>query len=610
MCGITGFVGQKFNEQQLQAMTDCLQHRGPDAGGFFYDPVTGVGLGHRRLSILDLSAAANQPFYSQDRRYVMIYNGEVYNFREVAAKYGIQPRTSSDSEIIIESFAKSGLAAINDLNGMFTIVIWDQQEQKLFLVRDRVGIKPLYYYHRNNEFAFASELKALLKLDIPKEIDRSSVSSFLYLGYIPGDASIYNSCRKLKPGEYVIFNKGKLEKGSYWSLSEKIEKKVVTDEDFAKKELGRLVESSVNYCMISDVPVGIFLSGGVDSSIVAAAAQRTSSLPVKTFSIGFKEEKYNEAKYARKVADHIGSDHHEFIVTQKEALELVDSLLDIYDEPYADSSAIPTLMVSRLARKHVTVALSGDGGDELFMGYGFYYWSRRLANPFIRTFRKPIAKTLHAFGDNRLKRGSKMFEYDSEQRIKSHIFSQEQYYFTEREINDLLVNPAPIQLDETLMRSPRKLSPVEEQSFFDILNYLPEELLVKTDRASMHHSLEVRVPLLDYRIIEFAINLSENLKLRGDTGKYLLKQVLYDYVPASFFNRPKWGFAIPLRLWLSKELRYLLDKYLAKEVIENAGIVKYEPVQNLVKEFLGGKDYLYNRLWALVLLHKWMMEKK
>ena len=351
------------------------------------------------------------------------------------------------------------------------------------------------------------------------------------------------------------------------------------------------------------------LSGGVDSSTVAAIAQSVSSTPAKTFSIGFNEEKYNESKYAAKVAKHIGSEHHEFTVTENQALELVDDLLDIYDEPYADSSAIPTLMVSKLARKHVTVALSGDGGDELFMGYGFYTWAKRLENPFVRAFRKPLAKSLYSFGDNRLKRGSKVFDYPDKRRMKSHIFSQENYYFTEKEIHALLRKDEKITLDESIHGVSRRLSAVEEQSFFDIKNYLPEELLTKADRASMQHSLEVRVPLLDHRLVEFAINLSQDLKLRGSTGKYLLKEVLYEYVPASFFDRPKWGFAIPLRIWLAGELKYLLDKYLSDEMVEEANLVNAVVVRQLKKEFLAGRDYLYNKLWVLILLHKWYKEK-
>jgi asparagine synthase (glutamine-hydrolysing) len=609
MCGITGFISKKYTEEQLRCMSNRLAHRGPDADGFYYNQATGTGLGHRRLSIIDLSEAANQPFYSHDKRYVMIYNGEVYNFKEIASKYNIHPHTHSDTEIILEAFAKAGVDSINDLNGMFALAIWDTQEEKLYLIRDRIGVKPLYYTISDNNFAFASELKALFLLPEKKEIDHDSIAQFLHLGYIPGEATIYKNYNKLLPGHYAIWHKGSFTAKPYWTLTDKLDKTPVSDENSAKKHLKTLLESSVNYCMISDVPVGVFLSGGVDSSTVAAVAQSTSAIPVSTFSIGFEEKKYNESHFAAEVAKHIGSNHHEFIVTEQDALHLVEKLLDMYDEPYADSSAIPTFLVSQLARKHVTVALSGDGGDELFMGYGFYFWAKRLNNPLVKAFRKPISKALYHFGSNRLKRGSTLFDYDSFSTIKSHIFSQEQYYFTNKEIGALLKKPGQRKIDETYENNVRKLSLVEEQSFFDITNYLPEELLVKVDRASMANSLEVRVPLLDHRLVEFAINLSESLKLRDKTGKYLLKQALYDYIPASLFNRPKWGFAVPLQVWMKTELSYLIEKFLSDQVVEESGLVNVAVVRQLIKEFRGGRDYLYNRLWALIILHKWYKEK-
>ncbi|HKB43997.1 MAG TPA: asparagine synthase (glutamine-hydrolyzing) [Chitinophagaceae bacterium] len=610
MCGIAGFLSSTYNKEDLYRITRCIRHRGPDAEGFYFNAEDGIGLGHRRLSIIDLSEAANQPFYSQDGRYIMIFNGEVYNFKEVAAKYNIKPRTNSDSEIIIEAFSRAGISSINDLNGMFTIIIWDKEEKKLWLIRDRIGIKPLYYYYHDGNFAFASELKAIFSLSIQKEINNNSIINFLYLGYIPGEETIYTSCKKIKPGHYAIADKNGLQIKPYWQLEDKLLPCVISDEQAAHTTLKNLVQSSIKYCMISDVPLGIFLSGGVDSSLVAAVAQSVSNLPVKTFSIAFEDKKYNESVFAQQVANHIGSDHHQFTVTEKEAIELADGLLDIYDEPYADSSAIPTMMVSQLARQQVTVALSGDGGDELFMGYGFYYWARRLSNPFIKALRKPIGKGLYAFGDNRMKRASSMFEYPSKQKRKSHIFSQEQYYFTELEIKSLMKNPGSPTIDEQINYDERSLSWQEQQSFFDIQNYLPEELLVKTDRASMHYGLEVRVPLLDHRLVEFALNLSPGLKLKGNTGKYLLKKVLYDYVPAAIFDRPKWGFAVPLHKWLKGELRYLLDQYLNKQVIEECNLVYADKALQIKNDFLNGKDYLYARVWALVILHKWYKENR
>ncbi|MBL0153086.1 MAG: asparagine synthase (glutamine-hydrolyzing) [Chitinophagaceae bacterium] len=452
-------------------------------------------------------------------------------------------------------------------------------------------------------------MKSIITLPIKREVNREAVTNFLYLGYVPGEDTIYKDCHKLPPGQYAVLDNGRLDIFSYWSLEDEIDPAVFSDEKEAKKKLKSLLFSSVEYCMISDVPLGVFLSGGVDSSTVAAIARNVTGTPVQTFSIGFNEEKYNETAFASQVAKHIGSNHHEFTVTEQDALQLVDSLTSIYDEPYADTSAIPTLMVSQLARKHVTVALSGDGGDELFMGYGFYYWAKKLDNPFLKAFRRPIAKGLFMLGNSRMKRGSKLFDYPGTERKKSHIFSQEQYLFTEKEISEMLVEPAGITLDETLENPKRELSIMEAQSFFDIKNYLPEELLVKTDRASMHHSLEVRVPFLDHRLIEFAINLDESLKVRGKVTKYLLREVLYDLVPKKILDRPKWGFAVPMNLWMKNELNYLLDKFLSEQIIREVNLVRYEYVKELLRLFKAGNDYLYNRIWALVLLHKWYKEK-
>ncbi|MCB0284880.1 MAG: hypothetical protein KDF60_20035, partial [Calditrichaeota bacterium] len=426
--------------------------------------------------------------------------------------------------------------------------------------------------------------------------------------YIAGEATIYRYCRKLKPGHYIKIDVGGMQVASWWQLEEKVKETNTLDEKEALRELDSLVHSSVSYSMISDVPLGIFLSGGVDSSLVASVAQQQLSVPVNTFSIAFEDGKYNEAKFARRVANHIGSSHHEFTVTENEAIEMVEELMNIYDEPYGDSSAIPTLLVSKLARKYVTVALSGDGGDELFMGYGFYYWARRLQNPAISLLRKPIAGILAMSGKNRLIRAGKMFEYPVPGKRMSHIFSQEQYYFSEKEIEKFLTKPGQSNIDNSAFFCDKRLSWAEQQSFFDIKNYLPEELLVKTDRASMYHSLEVRVPLLDHRIVEFAINLPEKFKLKGDVGKYLLKQVLYQYVPKEIFDRPKWGFAVPLSKWLKRDLKFLLDKYLDPVLLEEAHLVDTSQAIMLKNKFLQGSDYLYTRIWALVILHKWYRE--
>jgi asparagine synthase (glutamine-hydrolysing) len=613
MCGITGYYSKQnhFNKADLEAMTTSLSHRGPDAAGYHYSPDLSIGLGHRRLSILDLSTAANQPMYSHDGRYVIVFNGEVYNFAEIKDVLKIDTKTTSDTEVILQAYALKGPEFVHLMNGMFALAIYDTHLDELFVVRDRMGVKPFYYYVNNTEFAFASEIKALTKpAYLQKNLGWNSnvIASFLYSGYIPEPFTIYKNIFRLPAGSYGVLNKTGLKITSYWKPEEKISHDVVTDFSSAKKQLNDLLTSSVKFRMISDVPFGAFLSGGIDSSTVTALAQSVSNVPVKTFSIGFKEAKYNEAEYARKVSKHLGTEHYEFVVTEQDALELTDKVMSAYDEPYADSSAIPTMLVSKLARQYVTMALSGDGGDELFMGYGAYNWAKRLDNPFIKALRKPIAMAL-SLSNNRSKRAAKVFEYPDKKRVKSHIFSQEQYFFSESELNELLTPSVSreILFNENIVAN-RKLSAEEEQALFDIKYYLKDDLLVKVDVASMQFSLEARTPFLDYRVVEFALNLHKDLKLKNGVSKYILKQVLYDYVPKEMFERPKWGFSIPLVKWLKTDLKFLIDKYLHEDVIKRFDVVNLQVVNKLKIDFLQGQDYLYNRLWALILLHKWMTE--
>ncbi len=613
MCGIAGFYtpSKKFTRVDLEQMTNCLSHRGPDAEGFFFNETT--GLGHRRLSIIDLSEAANQPMVSHSGRHVIIFNGEIYNYREIATKYQIQQSTSSDTEVIVQGYEMKGASVVEDLNGMFAFVIYDTLEDTLFICRDRMGKKPLFYFWDGENLAFASEIKSLLRLSIvdnSKSINKKALNQYLHLGYIQEPLTIYENIHRFPAGSFARLKKSTFEIYSYWKPENFIEKDTIHDLGKAKEKLNELVNSSVAYRMISDVPFGAFLSGGVDSSLITAVAQKNSSTPVNTFSIGFKEAKFNEAEHARKIAAHLGTRHHEFIVSQNDTLDLYEQIPDIYDEPYADSSAVPSLLVARLAREHVKMTLSGDGGDETFMGYGFYRWAKRLQHPVMKTFRKPIGWTLSRLS-SRYERASHLFLYEDELKLKAHIFSQEQYNFSEREIDALLLPgwKQPLEPDANHLHLPRRLSPAEQQALFDIGHYLKDDLLVKVDRATMHYSLETRVPLLDYRIVEFALNVDESLKLKGDVMKFLLKELLYDYVPENFFKgRSKWGFSLPLVLWLKKELRYLPEKYLNEKITREIGLLNPEKVSALVKRYFEGSDYLYNRIWILIMLHKWYLK--
>jgi asparagine synthase (glutamine-hydrolysing) len=390
-------------------------------------------------------------------------------------------------------------------------------------------------------------------------------------------------------------------------MGKKINAQVKTDYKESLEELKELMHSSIQYRLISDVPYGAFLSGGIDSSLVSAIAQKESNHQLKTFSIGFENAKHNESDYAEAVAKHLGTDHYKFILGEREALGLVDSIWDYYDEPYADSSAIPTMLVSKMAKQQVTMTVSGDGGDELFLGYGMYNWARRLEKPLIKQLRKPIAAGLN-LGTNRYQRIAKMFDYGNKDCLQSHIFSQEQYFFSSQEI----LRMTQMNCENIFLQKPleRKLTPEEQQAFFDLKYYLPDDLLVKVDRASMKYALETRVPILDHRIVEFALNLAPDLKVKNGVQKYLLKELLYQYVPKELFDRPKWGFSIPLHQWLKSDLKYLCDRFLDNKLVQSCGLVDYKEVELLKKAYYKhGKEYLYNRIWALIQLHRWFVEK-
>jgi asparagine synthase (glutamine-hydrolysing) len=613
MCGIAGIHIHSgiTDKATLSRMTDALSHRGPDAAGHYYSTDNTLGLGHRRLSIIDLSEGANQPIFSANGRYAIVYNGEVYNFQELRSKLpNFAWRTQGDTEVILELFAQYGAASFAWLNGMFALAIYDTQASKLYIARDHIGIKPLYYYHRDGVLLFASEIKAIVRSRIANlTIDKSAIPYFLHLGFIPQPLTIYQHIHKFPSGNYATIDTqtGSLEMRVFWSPATYYHPDTVIDESTALKQYQELLYSAVETQMISDVPLGTFLSGGIDSSLVTAVAAQISKQKVKTFSIGFTEAKYDESSHARAVAEHLGTDHHQFMVRIEDVLELVPSLMQSYDEPYADSSAFPTMLVSRLAREHVTVTLSGDGGDETFLGYGMYTWAERLDNPLLHTFRKPLYQLSQQLG-NRYKRAGTLLNYTHRSHLHSHIFSQEQYLFSEQELNGLM-SGISFNFDtlNTIAVSPGNAA--ERQAFWDLGYYLRDDLLVKVDRASMKYSLESRVPLLDTRLIEFALQLPYQHKIRAGYGtKYLMKKTLYDLVPRAIFERPKRGFSIPLAKWLKGELRYLIDQHLHPDWVATCALVNPAVVSTLLKRFDAGEDYLYNRIWVLLLLHWWMKE--
>ncbi len=613
MCGISGFLSKNktISKASLIKMSEAMLHRGPDAAGYFYEDF--VGLGHTRLSIIDVSTQANQPMTSHCGRYVMVFNGEIYNFKEVQKEILLQKpmqfATHSDTEVALEAFALWGIDFITRLNGMFAMAIFDKETTKLSLFRDRVGVKPLYYYYEAGCFAFASEIKGLMAIDFIRnqaELYHESINEFMHLGYIPEPHSIYKNINKFPAGHYAVVSDNGLEIKKYWTPEEQIREKPTLSYHEAKIQLRDLLISSVSQHLICDVPFGTFLSGGADSSLITGIAQSLNDTPINTFSIGFEHSKYNESSYARQVAAHLGTHHHEFMVSEKDAIELIPALTDVFDEPFADSSAIPTMLVSKLARQQVAMTLSGDGGDELFMGYGAYQWAKRLQNPLVRMSHSWLASGMKQLG-NKYKRAAEVLDYENREHLKSHIFSQEQNLFSRKEISSLLVKDIQhkISLNENYHIS--QLSAAEAQALFDLKYYLKDDLLVKVDRASMHYSLETRVPILDYRIVEFALNLPESFKIKGNVQKYLLKQLLYDYIPEHFFQRPKQGFSIPLEHWMKGDLQYLITDYLSDDIIDKYGIFDKKMINDLKHRFLKKNySYLYNRLWIIIVMNKFL----
>lgn len=606
MCGIAGCYNLNAThlQENLQQMGRALAHRGPDAEGFFTEGP--VGLVHRRLSIIDLSRAADQPMHSACGRYVMVFNGEVYNFMEIRAQLekecGFVFHTHSDSEVVLQAFVHWGLDCVLHFNGMFAMAVYDRQRRELTLIRDRIGIKPLFVFRKGNQLAFASELKALqavpeIAAQLTPHTEARCIS--LHLGYIPQPHTAWREIQKFPPGHTAVWDGVSLMATPYWSAEGIRTDILLRDENEALERLKNLLVSSVRLRLVSDVPFGTFLSGGIDSSLVTAIAQSVHNAPLNTFSIGFDSARHDESSYARAVAERLGTHHHEFRVSEQDALDLIPQLAGIYDEPFTDTSAVPTLLVSKLARQQVTMALSGDGGDELFMGYGAYRWAERLRHPLWKLGHNG-ASALLKHGNDRQQRIGEMLKYSASTNLQTHIFSQEQYLFSMAEVERL--TRGRLRENHSLIRGGQPSSP-EEQALHDLTHYLPDDLLVKVDRASMHVALEARVPLLDYRIVEFARNLDPTLKYRNGITKVLLKKVLYSYLPAELFDRPKWGFSVPLAAWMKGPLKpYILDT-LSADRLQRLDLLDAGLAQSLVQRFYrGGADHLYNRVWAMTVV--------
>jgi asparagine synthase (glutamine-hydrolysing) len=637
MCGIAGFqavsVGSPNQYQSTVAlMIESLRYRGPDDEGTWVDAEGGIALGHRRLSIVDLSQAGHQPMVSADGRFVMIYNGEVYNHDEIRPELearGIRFRGHSDSEVMLEAFAAYGVeATVKRLIGMFAIGVWDRRERTLKLIRDRVGIKPLYWAKFDGLFLFGSELKALrTHTGWTPKINRGAVASFLRHNYIPAPHTIYENVHKLEPGTILTLPWGgepRIER--FWDArqiaNQGLHNPIHAGDTELTDQLENLLKDAVRRRMIADVPVGAFLSGGIDSSTVAALMQATNPGAVKTYSIGFELPGFNEAGHAANIAKHLGTQHTEMIVTGKQALNVIPKLPDFYDEPFADSSQIPTYLVSAMTRRHVKVALSGDGGDELFAGYNRYQLTNRLwrgLSLLPRPARSGLAATLTAITPDRWSRlfafyperlrpnqiGDKLHKLASVLNVDDAdtLYRRIVTHWEPAEIMPGVMEPQGLLWDPSVANEFPNL--LERMQFLDLVTYLPDDILTKVDRASMAVGLEARVPLLDHRVVELAWRLPRTAKIRGGVSKWLLRQVLYRHVPRTLVERPKMGFGIPLGEWLRGPLRDWAEALLDEQRLRQTGLLDPAVVRRHWHEHLSGRRNWQYLLWNVLMLETW-----
>lgn len=619
MCGICGYLTRApMPHEALKAATNSLIHRGPDDVGYYFSQDSCLGLGHRRLSIIDLSPKGRQPMANEGKTIWVSFNGEIYNYLELRERLlakGHRFKSQTDTEVIVHGYEEWGTDCFSELNGMFAIAIWDEAKQKLILARDRIGQKPLFYHSHNGNFCFASELKALMKLPFfEKEIDFESLKQYLVFNYVPAPRSIFKHTFKLEPGKFLVVSKktGTIRLETYWDpipvLTNKRHNNILSEEAYLD-QLEQLLVDAVRKRLISDVPLGAFLSGGIDSSLIVAIMTELSDLPVKTFTIGFEELEYNEAVYAKRVAEYLRTEHREFYLSSRDSLDIIEKLPDMYDEPFADHSAIPTYLVSKHTREYVTVALSGDGGDELFCGYPRYDWILLASNLNCLPLgvRKAASKVIRYLASNSRKISSlgEALQFES----LSYLYMAGFGTFKQRDLR-MLVNDA-YHPDEVRFHQLYKVLKEEDTldtfPLIDLTTYLPGDILAKVDRASMFTSLEARAPLLDYRVVEFAISLPVELKRKNGDKKYLLKELLYKYLPKELFQRPKHGFGIPLSFWLRDKggLRPLIEEYLNPGRVEKQGTFNADFVSNLVTSHLNGDENHQNRLWALLMLEMW-----
>jgi asparagine synthase (glutamine-hydrolysing) len=627
MCGLTGFVDftKQSSADTLRRMTDSLTHRGPDDSGYeIYDFENAqAGFGFRRLSILDLTPAGHQPMHFKEAGLTAMLNGELYNFAEVRnelEKLGHTFNSRSDTEVLLHAFSQWGIDCIHRFRGMFAMALLDHKNEQLYLIRDRAGVKPLYFFNDGPHVLFASELKAFFPFPhFEKEIQTGALALYFQHGYIPAPYTIFAHTHKLLPGHYLVINlksKSVLQK-QYWSVTDCYTKPApaITFNE-AALETERIMQQAFRLRMVSDVPVGVFLSGGYDSSLVTALIQKNSPQKLKTFTIGFEEQAYNEAPYARQVARHLGTDHHEYICTWNEAMEIIPLLPEIFDEPFADSSAIPTYLVSKMARQQVTVALSADGGDETFAGYDKYgkclryHRFKKLFPAFLNLPAASLLLLVHQLlpskNPGRPDRLDKLI-LALRDNHPARLFNIITQAMTKLEVKRLLAVPAafpPTAFDEML--NPTVNAPLSAFLHADYRTYLPDDILCKVDRAGMAVSLEAREPLLDHRIIEFVAPLPPEFKWYSGKGKRLLRHIAHQYLPKDLMDRKKMGFAVPVHQWLRNGRHDLIDSLTDKTNTALHSLVNNNELKKMTNAFKAGREMDVHRLWKVIMLDLWL----
>lgn len=624
MCGLVGFIQKQKDFTTLKSMLEVQSHRGADDSGVYFDETSGVHFGHNRLSIQDLSLNARQPFISECENYAIVYNGEVYNFKGIKKELeeiGYKFKSKSDTEVVLLSFKEWGIECVHKFIGMFAFVVLDKIKKKLFLMRDRAGVKPLYFYKKDDVFIFSSEIKSFLKhRKFEKKQNTKVLPYFFQFGYIPSPYSIYENCQKLEAGHYLEVNLNSLhvKRVKYWDVDDFYQK-----EPFDKSEreilgeLEELLNDAINLRMISDVPVGVFLSGGYDSSLVSAILSQSQQ--IDTFTIGFDDREFNEAKHAKMVANHLKTNHHEYYMGEKDILDLVETLPFVYDEPYGDSSALPTMLVAQKARQKVKVALSADGGDEAFCGYSKYFFLNRFLPIFSSPFKKSILQlALHVIDENiaqkvnnllpsRIKQTNIKDKYSKFKRAmasknKEHMFENASSLVASNDARKFLHVKRQSAIFSKFEKK-EKLNFLNQMLAIDYKTFMSDDVLVKVDRATMSMGLEGREPLVDHRIIEYLAQVPIGIKYKNRQGKYLLRQILYKYIPKTLADKPKSGFRVPLDKWLRGELKPLVERYLDKKNLDET-IFDIEAVESYKKRFFLGEDFAF-LIWFILMYQMW-----